>query len=158
MKEIANREKQVNFKELVINARIDNLGFVQDFIAGELEACACPVKLQMQLALVAEEIFVNIANYAYNQDTVMSSLPNSGTEAGNVAIRIAAGDEVIVIEFEDSGKPFNPLEKDDPDLTSDAEEREIGGLGIFMVKNMTDAIKYRYEGNKNILMIKKKVA
>ncbi|MCL1976484.1 MAG: ATP-binding protein [Firmicutes bacterium] len=149
----------INLKEFVTTAKIENLDAVKDFITGELAACNCTAKLQTQLALVVEEIFVNIVYYAYSEDTWASSLPREqpSTAAGNVAIRIAVGDEVI-IEFEDCGKPYNPLEKDDPDITLDAEKREVGGLGILLVKSIADAIKYRYEDNKNILLIKKKVA
>lgn len=152
-------KKNEKMKEFIVEAKIENLDTVKDFIAEELEAFDCSMKLQTQLALVVEEIFVNIAYYAYSKDTRASNLQREQPSAkgGNVAIRIAVGDEVI-IEFEDCGKPYNPLEKDDPDITLDAEKREIGGLGILLVKNMTDAIKYRYEDNKNILMIKKKVA
>jgi anti-sigma regulatory factor (Ser/Thr protein kinase) len=87
-----------------------------------------------------EEIFVNIAHYAYTPET------------GSVTIRMSV-QENIVIEFEDSGKPYNPLEKEDPDIKASAEEREVGGLGIFMVKKIMDKVEYRREGNKNILTI-----
>ena len=129
-------------KELAIEAKIENLDAVLDFVGAELEAADCPMKAQTQIAIVVEEIFVNIAHYAY------------GSETGGAVIRVAAGDEVA-IEFEDKGKPYNPLEKDDPDITLAAEEREIGGLGVFMVKKMMDTVEYRREDDKNILTIKK---
>ena len=152
-------KKKDNLKEFVIEAKIENLDTVKDFIAVELETFDCPLKLQTQLALVVEEIFVNIAYYAYSHDIVASHplRERSPAKVGKVAIRIGIDDEVT-IEFEDCGKPYNPLEKEDPDITRDAESREIGGLGILLVKKMTDAVKYRYEDNKNILIIKKKVA
>jgi anti-sigma regulatory factor (Ser/Thr protein kinase) len=131
-------------KELVIDARVENLDAVLDFVTAQLEAAGCPVKLQTQIAIAVEEIFVNIAHYAYSQ------------EAGGAAIRVAVGDEVV-IEFEDNGKPFNPLLKDDPDIGVTAEEREIGGLGIFMVKKIMDTVDYRYEDGKNVLVIKKNI-
>ena len=129
-------------KELFIGAKTENLDAVLDFIGGELEAADCSMKMQSQIAIAAEEIFVNIAHYAYKP------------EVGGALIRVNVGDEVM-IEFEDKGKPFNPLDKDDPDVTIGAEEREVGGLGIFMVKNMMDAVEYRHEDGKNILLIKK---
>jgi len=132
----------MNMKELIIDAKIENLDAVLEFIAGELEAAECSMKLQTQIAITVEEVFVNIAHYAY--------LP----EVGGAVIRITASDEVC-IEFEDNGKPYNPLEKDDPDITLGAEEREIGGLGIFMVKKIMDAVEYRHEDGKNILKITK---
>lgn len=129
-------------KEFLIEAQIENLDTVLDFVNLELEAINCPMKLQNQLAIAMEEIFVNIAHYAYNQQT------------GHVVIRITVGSEII-IEFEDSGTPYNPLEKIDPDITLSLEERKIGGLGIFMVKKMMDVVEYRHEGEKNILTIRK---
>lgn len=129
-------------KELDIEAKTENLDAVLDFVAAELEEADCPMKLQTQIAIAVEEIFVNIAHYAYDP------------AVGGAVIRVAVGEDVT-IEFEDCGKPYNPLEKGDPDITTDAEEREIGGLGIYMVKNMMDAMEYRHENNKNILVIKK---
>ena len=129
-------------KELNIEAKIENLETVLDFVSAELEAADCSMKLQTQIAIVVEEIFVNIAHYAYNPET------------GGAVIRLAIGDE-IKIEFEDSGKPYNPLENVDPDITAGAEEREIGGLGIFMVKKIMDAVEYEYKDRKNILTIRK---
>lgn len=129
-------------KELIVDAVIENLGTVLDFVSSELEANECSMKMQTQIAIAVEEIFVNIANYAYNP------------EIGGAVIRVSVGDEVV-IEFEDKGVPYNPLEKGDPDITAEAEEREIGGLGIFMVKNIMDEVEYRYEAGKNILIIKK---
>ena len=131
-------------KELVIEAKTGNLDAVLDFVGAELEAAECPVKLQTQIAIAVEEVFVNIAHYAYNP------------EVGGAVIRVAVDDEVT-IEFEDSGRPYNPLEKDDPDITIGAEEREIGGLGIFMVKKIMDAAEYRNEAGKNILCVRKAI-
>ena len=129
-------------KELSIDAKVENLDTVLDFVTGELDAV--PMKLHAQLTIAVEEIFVNIAHYAYTPDV------------GEVVVRIAIGDEVV-IEFEDKGKPYNPLEKADPDVTLDADEREIGGLGIFMVKKTMDAVEYRYEDGKNLLTIRKSI-
>jgi len=129
-------------KELLVDAKIENLDTVIDFVASELEVQDCPMKLQNQVSIVAEEIFVNIVHYAYT------------SENGNVVIRIAACDEII-IEFEDNGKPYNPLEKADPDIDAATEEREIGGLGFFMVKQIMDSVEYEYKNGKNILTIVK---
>ena len=131
-------------KELRIEARIENFDAVLEFVNTELESADCPMKTQTQIAIAVEEIFVNIAHYAYSP------------EVGGAVIRVAVGDEVV-IEFEDNGKPYNPLERDDPDITIGAEEREIGGLGVFMVKKMMDSVEYRREDNKNILAISKKL-
>ena len=129
-------------KELIIDAKIENLDMVLEFICAELEECECSMKMQTQIAIAVEEVFVNIAHYAYNP------------EVGGVVIRVSVEDEVT-IEFEDKGSPYNPLEKTDPDITAGAEEREIGGLGIFMVKKIMDAVEYRHEDNRNMLIIRK---
>jgi len=131
-------------KELLIDAKIESLDAVLEFITSELENADCHMKLQTQIAISVEEIFVNIAQYAYNP------------EVGGAVIRIAVGDEVT-IEFEDKGKPYNPLEKTDPDITLGAYEREVGGLGVFMVKKIMDTVEYRHEGGKNILVISKNI-
>jgi len=157
MKEITKMIRVVNLKEFTTVAKMENLDAVQDFISDELEASDCTITLQTQISLIVEEVFVNIANYAYSQDSrsTNSLREQYSAEVGYVTIRIAVGDEVF-IEFEDNGKPFNPLEIDDPDITLDLNKRKLGGLGIYLVKNMTDAIKYKYKDNKNILSIKKK--
>ena len=129
-------------KELLIEAKTENLDAVLQFVSEQLENTDCPVKAQTQIAIAVEEVFVNIAHYAYNPET------------GGAEIRVTVGDEAA-IEFKDKGKPYNPLEQDDPDVAAGAEEREIGGLGIYMVKNIMDAVEYRREGGKNVLLIKK---
>lgn len=132
-------------KEIVVDAKIENLDEVLQFIEGELEANDCPMKVQMQIAIAVEELFVNIAHYAYNP------------KDGEATIRImASGEPVQVsIQFLDNGKPYNPLGKEDPDITLSAEERQIGGLGIYMVKKTMDAIEYEYNDGQNILTIRK---
>lgn len=129
-------------KELAVEANIKYLDQVQDFVRDALQGC--PPRVQNQMAIAVDELFSNIAHYAYVQD------------AGNVIVRVKAGD-AVTIEFEDSGRPYDPLSNDDPDLSLDVDAREVGGLGIFMVKSMMDSVAYRREGNKNILTIQKSV-
>lgn len=131
-------------KELTIEAIDENLDAVLEFVGGELDAADCPIKIKRQIFIAVEEIFINIANYAYSP------------EVGSAVIRVCAGSEAV-IEFEDTGKPYNPLEKNDPNIDADAEERELGGCGIFMVKNLMDVVEYRHVENKNILLIKKMI-
>jgi len=131
-------------KEIIIDAKPENLDVLLNFVTSELETAECSMKLQNQIAIAVEEIFVNIAHYAYNPDV------------GSAVIRITVGDEVV-IEFEDKGKPYNPLENSDPDVTLGADERKAGGLGIFMVKKKMDVVEYRHEDNKNLLIIRKAV-
>jgi anti-sigma regulatory factor (Ser/Thr protein kinase) len=115
---------------------------VSDFVAGRLGDC--PPKVKNQIMIAVDEIFSNIARYAYD------------VGIGNATIRVAADDDIIV-EFEDSGMAYNPLTADDPDTMLPAEERELGGLGIFMVRKLMDSVEYRREGNKNILTLIKRL-
>lgn len=133
---------EVSMKELIIDASIDKLDDVLDFVNEVLEARDCNRKVINQINIAVEEIFVNIAHYAYNP------------EIGGAVIRITVSDEVL-IEFEDKGKAYNPLLKIDPDITKNAEERDVGGLGIFMVKKIMDSVEYNHTDNKNILTIRK---
>ena len=118
------------------------LGFVEE----ELDKHACPMKTIMQITVAIEEIFVNIAHYAYPE--------------GKGDVKIGMGfdekEKEVIFRFTDHGIPFDPLAKPDPDVTAGAAEREIGGLGIFMMKKTMDEVAYCYENEKNILTMKKK--
>ncbi len=132
-------------KEFVIEALVDKLPDVLAFVDEQLEAADCPIKTQMQIDISVEEIFVNIANYAYPDGT------------GNVMIRIEVTAEPFAAQiiFIDSGVPYDPLSKTDPDVTLSAEERQIGGLGIFMVKKSMDDVKYEFTDGHNVLTMRK---
>ena len=132
-------------KELDIEALVDNLDTVIAFIDEELEEAACPPKIQMQIDLAVEEIFVNIANYAYDPETGPATV-RAGVHPDRSAVSIT---------FIDHGVPYDPLAKADPDLSKSAEEREVGGLGIFLVKQTMDDIRYEYVNGSNILTIVK---
>ena len=131
--------------ELEIEAKNENLSAVLSFIEQHLEKLECLPKVQMQVSVAAEEIFVNIANYAY------------APKSGNVTVRVEVSEEplAVTITFMDDGKPFDPTKKTDPDIKLSAEERNIGGLGIFMTKKMMDDVSYEYIDGKNILTLKK---
>ena len=118
---------------------------VLSFIDRELEEAGCSVKTKMQIDVAVEELFVNIAKYAYAPET------------GNAVIGIRIEEDPLVAEitFSDSGIPYNPLEREDPDITLSAEEREIGGLGILIVKKSMDDISYHYRNGQNIVTIRK---
>lgn len=132
--------------ELEIEAVTDNLNAVQSFIDEKLEAADCPMKAQMQIGVAVEEIFVNIAHYAYNPDV------------GNAIVRVEVSDEPSVsITFIDHGVQYDPLAREDPDITLSAEDRDIGGLGIFITKKTMDDVTYEYKNGKNILKLKKKL-
>ena len=131
--------------ELTLEATDQNLNTAMDFVNGHLEEIGCPMKEQMQINIAVEELFVNVAHYAYAPKT------------GPVTLRVEVGEDQkdISITFEDQGVPFDPLAKPDPDVTMTAEEREIGGLGIFMVKKSMNGMTYRFENGRNILTIRK---
>ena len=134
-------------KELTIAATVENIETVTDFVNEQLEALDCPVKAQMQIDIAIDELFGNIAHYAYNPET------------GNATVRVEVINEPlsVVITFIDKGVPYDPLKNEDPDITLSAEERSIGGLGIYMVKKSMDEITYTYKDGQNILSIKKKL-
>lgn len=120
------------------------LPHVQEFVQDTLQKYGCSVKVIMQINLVVEELFVNIAYYAY---------PN-GVGTCRVSVDYD-GEKKVMITLEDHGIPFNPLEKEDPDITLPADKREIGGLGIFMIKQIMDQVEYQYEEQKNRLKLTK---
>ena len=132
-------------KDITVDATLDNLEVVQNFVSEELEMQGCSMKVMMQIEIAVEEIYVNIVHYAYNP------------EIGKATIRCEVTDNPmqVIIQFLDSGVPFDPLAKKDADITLSAEEREIGGLGIFMVKQSMDEVSYDYKEGKNVLTIKK---
>lgn len=142
----AETKGERTMKELRIEALIENLDKVQAFVEELLEEAGCPMKLMISINIAVEEIYVNIASYAY---------PSGPGEA---IIRMDVKDNEATIIFEDSGVPYDPLAKEDPDITLSAEERQIGGLGIYMVKKSMDSMEYEYRDNKNILTIRKKFA
>ncbi len=132
-------------KELVIAADRNNLLKVQSFIDEQLEDAGCPMLTQIAIDVAVEEIFVNIASYAYDQDI------------GVAVVQVEMPDDPLSVEitFIDNGKQYDPLAKPDPDTTLPAKERKKGGLGIYMVKNSMDDMRYEYKEGKNILTIKK---
>ena len=134
-------------KELNIAATVENIETVTDFVNEQLEVLDCPMKAQMQIDIAIDELFGNIAHYAYNP------------EIGQATVRVEVIEEPlsVVITFIDNGVPYDPLAKADPDTTLSAEERDIGGLGIYMVKKSMDDITYEYKDGQNILTIKKNI-
>lgn len=132
--------------EKTVKARVENLDQVTAFVEEQLETVGCPMKTMMQISVAVEEIFVNIAHYAY--------VPDEGD--AQIIVRADADRREIEIEFRDSGIPFDPTKKADPDVTLSAEERKIGGLGIYMVKKSMDSMRYAREDGKNIFVITKK--
>ncbi len=133
-------------EKLTVEATKENLIAVNEFVETNLEKIDCPMKIMMQINVAVEEIYINIASYAYGEGTGQAEILLDTDTKGQVALT-----------FMDSGVPYNPLAREDPDITLSAEERGIGGLGIFMVKKSMDDVKYRYEDGKNILTLIKKI-
>ena len=133
--------------DLTVDALVSNLDQVLAFVDGQLETMDCSMKAQMQIDVAVEEIYVNIANYAYAPETGKAY----------ISVRPDQDNASVTIEFRDNGIPFDPLAKADPDVTLSAEERKIGGLGIYMVKKSMDAMEYSRKDGQNILTITKKL-
>ncbi|MBQ1229625.1 MAG: SpoIIE family protein phosphatase, partial [Clostridia bacterium] len=128
-------------------AKIEALSDILGFVDQTLESCECPMKIQTAICVAIEEVFVNVAHYAY------------GDGEGEMALGIGFDPESREMTFRmtDRGIPFDPLQKPDPDITLSAEEREIGGLGIFITKKTMDTVTYAYENGENILTMMKKI-
>lgn len=135
-------------KELDIPAQREKLSEVLKFIDVELEQLGCSMRLQTAIDVAVEEIFVNISSYAYDP------------EVGQATIRVDVSEDPLTIEigFIDSGTPYDPLAKPDPNTKIPIRERKKGGLGIYMVKKSMDDISYEYKDGKNILTIKKMIS
>ena len=129
------------------SAKLEALSDVLDFVDRMLELCECPMKNRIAISVAIEEVFVNVAHYAY-----------SGGD-GDVTLGIDYDEESRTVTFQmaDKGVPFDPLKKPDPDITLSADDREIGGLGIFITKKTMDKITYAYESGENILTMIKSI-
>ena len=130
---------------LVIEASVEKLDEVLEFVDSYLEKLDCPMEIMTLIDISVEEIFVNIAHYAYT--------PNKGE--ADISIENVGQD--IEITFKDYGVPFNPLARPDPDVTLPAEDRQIGGLGIYIVKDNMDRVVYEYKENQNIFKLIKRI-
>ena len=134
-------------KELTIAATVENIGTVTAFVDEQLEALDCPMKAQMQIDVAIDELLGNIANYAY------------GTGKGEVTVRFdfEPDSRTVALTFIDSGIPYDPLAKPDPDVTLAVEKRSVGGLGIFLVKKTMDDMTYARQDGHNVLTIRKRI-
>ncbi len=132
--------------EITLEATIENVGKATEFVDRELEKCGCPMKAQTQINIAIDEIFGNVANYAYQP----------GTGDATVRLEILEEPPGAVLTFIDAGRHYDPLEMEDPDVSLPVEEREIGGLGIYLVKQTMDEVFYEYRDGRNILTIIKR--
>lgn len=131
-------------KETLMKAKTEQLDALLAMLNADLEEAGCPTELVISIGICAEEIFVNVAHYGYPEGS------------GDVFVIEEIKDQTITLELQDWGKPYNPLEREDPDITLSAEERQVGGLGIYMVRNMMDGVTYEYKDGKNCLKMWKK--
>ena len=134
-------------KEIKLKASLDNMDDVLRFVEDELDRVGGTERLRIQMDVAVEEVFVNIASYAYGE----------GSGDATVIVDFDEDPKAIRVTFIDSGIPYNPLEKEDPDITLSSEERQIGGLGIYMVKKSMDDMQYEYKDGQNILTIVKRM-
>ena len=132
-------------EELIVEALVEKLDTVQSFVHKHIEKFDCSKRKIMQMDLIVEEIFINIASYAY--------APNIGSV--KILLNVDSDSKIVSMTFIDSGVEYNPLQKSDPDVNLSVEEREIGGLGIYLTKNLVDSISYQYVDGKNILQFTK---
>lgn len=134
-------------KEITVDATIENMDTVTAFVDDFLDQIACPMKSRIQINIVIDEIFGNICHYAY-KDSI-----------GAVTVRVESGNtpKAVFLTFTDNGIPYNPLETEDPDITSSSEKRKIGGLGIYLVKKNMDEMKYEYVNQQNRLWMEKRL-
>ena len=141
----------MSVRELTVEANKENLGKVMTFLESRLEELGCTPKAQMQISVAMEEIFINVASYAYEH------LKEKQSGQGIVSIRVedTVDPRSVAVTLVDSGIPFDPLAREDPDVTLSAEKRGIGGLGIYMVKKSMDHVHYEYKDGKNIMTFRK---
>ena len=132
-------------RELTLEARLENIPAVAEFVDGALEALGCPMKAKAQLGVAVDEIFSNIARYAYAP----------GTGAATVRVEALEGPRAVELTFTDSGAAYDPLAREDPDTGAPIEERAPGGLGVYIVKKTMDAMSYERADGRNILRVKK---
>ena len=134
-------------KSLTVPAKTEYMPQVNGFIDTQLDALDCPTAAKIQIDLAVEEIFVNIASYAY------------GVEDGKAETRCEVQEDPVqvVIQFLDNGQPYDPLAREEADTSPEAIMGRVGGLGILLVKKTMDDVQYAYEGGRNILTIQKKL-
>jgi len=132
-------------KSITIPATVDQMQQILDLINLDLTENDCSLQSEMQINIAVEELFVNICHYAYHPET----------GAATVQWEVTGDPPCITIQFLDAGHPYNPLEKEDPDTTLSVEDRNIGGLGVYLVKKTMDHMSYEYKDGRNTLTIQK---
>lgn len=132
-------------EKLVVKAKIENFDVCAAFIEEQLEIAGFDLKARIKVITACEEIIVNVMNYAYSD------------EEGDLVIAFDDGTDYIRITFIDNGRPFNPFDEPEVDVNLPVEERDIGGLGILLVKKLMDDVHYEFINNQNVLTIMKRL-
>ena len=129
--------------ELKVSASVDNLHQIDAFISSRLEKAGCPMKTMMKIEIIVDEICGNIVRYA---------------GASFIRVSFQRNEEnLITLTFTDDGKPYDPLSTEEPDITASIDDRPIGGLGVFIVRNTMDQLSYENKNGQNILTLKKMI-
>ncbi|MBR1476679.1 MAG: ATP-binding protein [Lachnospiraceae bacterium] len=145
-------------ESFTVEAKTENWDEVLSFLEAFLEKEECSMKAQTQISIALEEMFVNVAHYAYNDTDVPADERIARVDLEVLKDEAASGGRKVKITLTDGGIPYDPLAKEDPDVTLSAEDRQIGGLGIFMVKKSMDSVHYEYRDGKNIFTMEKAIA
>ena len=132
-------------KQLTLEAKLEKINELMAFVDAGLEEMGCGMKAQMQIDVAVDEIFSNIAQYAYPD------------RVGSATVTMEEEDGAVVLTFTDDGIPYDPLQAAEPDVSLGADERPIGGLGIFLVRKTMDEVRYAYRDGQNVLSIRKKI-
>ena len=132
-------------ESLTLDATLDNLDKADSFVGGVLDKLGCDSGIKKQIALAFEECFVNIVSYAY------------GDNRGKAEITVQGDRSKVTLILKDSGSPFDPLDNPDPDLSLSVQDREIGGLGVYLTKKSMDSVAYEYTDNQNVLTMEKRL-
>lgn len=137
----------ISMKDLLVESKIEDVEVVMKFVESELQSLGCSDDAWMQIKLAIDEIFGNICYYSY------------GSDSGPVKVSVGMSEDnkSVLLTFSDSGIPYDPLEADIPDVELDGDERPIGGLGIFLVRELMDDITYEYKDGNNILCLIKTI-
>ena len=136
-----------NPNEIRIAARTEKLPELLAYVERRLEEADCSPKAQMQIVVAIEEVFVNIAMYAYAP----------GVGDADFRMEISGDPPTAEFRFADRGIPYDPTAREDPDITLPAEQREVGGLGILMTKKFMDEVSYEYRDGQNLLTLRKRL-
>ncbi len=141
---IGSKDNEWEKHEIVVDAKLENQPSLTQFVEQVLEPLGGSMKSQMQIDVAIDEIFSNIVKF-------------SGANQVTLTVETCKSHLMARLSFIDGGSPYDPTSAKEPDVTLSAEERSIGGLGLFIVKKTMDDVAYRRDGSKNILTITKKL-